>query len=195
MQIILSLIFLLVVIMGCFYTTVWVIMLFNGISYKEAIEVVQDYFRNDQEQSLENDSGFEYEISENVRAVLGDRRFEELIKLSYTAVEYPLLFFTTCSNLPTIGVSVQYNDENERIRLEKLITRVTEKYIMVHGYYKLTKIEWRIRRDLNIPYLQIQYAKNDRERKTLTILLESERQSFFVKNNAVIDESEEELYE
>lgn len=60
------------------------------------------------------------------------------------------------------------------------------------GYDTQILVDWKVRYDLNMPFLEIRYARTPDEKRILTIGLQNNRQIAVTRNSAVIDDTEDE---
>ena len=130
-----------------------------------------------------------------MKKVIGDKRHQQLVALSTTAISTPLFFAGVEGILPFIAVSLYYQNDNEKQILENLIVNVVKKYLQIYGYDTAVLVVWKERYDLNMPILQIRYARNEEERKTLAIGIRNRQQIISMQNSAVTDDTEDDLNE
>lgn len=97
--------------------------------------------------------------------------------------------------LPCIGISLYYLDDTEKRVLESIIVNIVKKYLQIYGYFTSVLVVWKERYDLNMPYLQIRYARNDEEKRILEIGIKNQRQIISMQNSVVEDDSEDDLNE
>lgn len=144
---------------------------------------------------FQNDLGFANAVWDNVRNVIGNGRFKRLERLSNTAITIPLLFFGMDASLPFIGICVYYTDDNEKMVLENVLKNLVQYYLRIHGYSPQVITTWKMRGDLNMPYLQIQYARDKNEQRNMAFTLQQIRENIVAQHSALIDDEEEEFDE
>ena len=118
-----------------------------------------------------------YDISDNMRHIIGDERYNRLRELGYTAIDYPLLCCGSEGESRYIAISVDnLLDKDEKERIESIVVhRVIKAYLANAGYSPLTYHVWRKREDLHIPFLQVFYAKDKEEEAILRNRMKSRR--------------------
>ena len=127
-----------------------------------------------------------------MKNVIGDKRFEQLLRLSQTSISTQLLYFNFDSGLPYIAISLYCNDENEKQVLQTVLTNLVKKYLNIYGYHDCVLVKWKNRYDLNMPYLEIRYARNSEERRILDINLQNDRKNIIDSNTDLIDDTDNE---
>ena len=93
----------------------------------------------------------------------------------------------------SIGISLYYLDDTEKRVLESIIVNIVKKYLQIYGYLRRFLLYGKERYDLNMPYLQIRYARNDEEKRILEIGIKNQRQIISMQNSVVEDDSEDDL--
>jgi hypothetical protein len=148
------------------------------------------------EYKLCNDVNLNNEISESVRNIIGDKRYEKLLKLNHLNLSTPLLSFGDGNGgLPFISISLFYADDNEKKRLENIITNIVQKYLMLYGWSTQVLVDWKTRQDLNMPSLCIKYARTAKEKKIMNIELQDKRKKIISQYAPVVDDTEDDLYD
>lgn len=183
------------VCMFAYYGVIKLIRIWTGCSSNEAVAKLQRFINGIPDYKFEADLGLQNEIWENVKKVIGDKRYQQLVALSTTAISTPMFFAGVEGTLPYIGVSLYYADDNEKRILENLIVNVARKYLQIYGYDTAILVEWRERYDLDMPFLQIRYARNDGERKALAIGIRNQRRVITMQNSTITDDTEDRLDE
>lgn len=174
-----------------FYGIVFFIMLWTGCSFEEAIEKIRVWLSREEKPTLEKDVNFFNDSWQTVRNIIGDERFNKLVKLSNTPIATPLLSFNYSSGLPYIAVCTYCTDE-EKIIIEALLKNLILNYLTFYGYYPKVLIDWKFREDLQIPYIMIRYAKNSEQRRIIDWCLEREKEKIVTQNSDIIDNTEDE---
>lgn len=195
LEIVLFIIICFAICMLAYYGVIKLIRTWTGCSSNEAVTRLQRFVNGIPNYRLEEDAGLQNEIWENVKKVIGDKRYQQLYALSTTAISTPLFFAGVEGILPFIAVSLYYQNDNEKRILENLIVNVVKKYLQIYGYDIDVLVVWKERYDLNMPILQIRYARNEEERKTLAIGIRNQQQIISMQNSAVTDDTEDDLNE
>ena len=97
--------------------------------------------------------------------------------------------------MPCFIISVVFENENEKQRIENNVMNVLKFYFGMYGYLEPYIVEWKFRDDLKIPYLQIGFATNKFQKKALKAYVERKQKALINTNAPLIDESEDNLYE
>ncbi len=187
----LYIIFAFLICIAVYYGVIKMIKMWSGCSDKEATAKLKRFINGTPNYKFEEDIGLQNEIWENVKKIIGEKRFQQLINLSTTAINTPLFFSGVEGILPFIGVAVYYTDNNEKQILENLIVNVARKYLHIYGYDTAVLVVWKERYDLMMPFLQIRYARNEEERKTLAIGIRNQRQIISIHNSSIKDDTED----
>lgn len=184
-----------VVCMLAYYGVIKIIRIWTGCSSSEAVMRLQKFVNGIPNYRFEEDAGLQNEIWENVKKIIGDKRYQQLVALSTTAISTPLFFAGVEGILPFVAVSLYYQDFNEKQILENLIVNCVKKYLQFYGYNTAVLVVWKERYDLNMPILQIRYARNEEERKILAIGMRNQQQIISMQNSVVTDDIEVDLNE
>jgi len=173
-----------------FYGIVFLLMLWTGCDFDEAIEKIRGFVNGKEKLSLEQDVNFFNDVWQTVRNVIGDERFNKLVQISNTPIVTPLLSFNYSSGLPYIAVSL-YCDDNEKKIIEVLLKNLISKYLNFYSYYPKILVDWKEREDLNMPFIMIRYATNAKQRRIIDWCLAREKQKIITENSDIIDDTED----
>lgn len=108
-------------------------MLWCGCNLNEAMAKVHNFINNEQGYAFNEDVGFAHDIWINIRNIVGEKRYNQLIDLSKTAILTPLMYFGEHCGLHYVAISVYCNDENEKQIIQNVISNVVKQYLQVHG--------------------------------------------------------------
>lgn len=176
---------------GIFYILCHLIKIWTGCNTNEAVAKIHNFMNGKINYQLSHDIDFEEEICESIQNIIGDNRFEKILRLNQLAISPPLLFFGDGnSGLPFIGVSVFYDNDNEKNMLANIITNIVRKYLHHYGWSTQVLTEWKTRPDLKMPYLYIRYARTAREHEIMKIELQNRRKKIISQHTPVFDETE-----
>lgn len=192
MELILLALGILIILICGYYASIHIIKLWTGCDNDEAASKIHSLINGKVQNGFDSDLSFFNEVWENVKNIIGERRFEELIMLSNTEINTPLLAFGSDSGLPCISVSTYYVDENEKKRLENVFRNIVRKYLHIYGFEPQILINWKTRYDLQMPYINIMYARSKSEKHIMDMLLKSTRKRIISRNAEVHDETEKE---
>lgn len=185
-----KLIIIFITIIGLYYATCHILKLLTGCDDEEAVAKIQRFFNGTAMYSFNNDYGFINNVSENIKNIIGEKRFEQLINLSKTAIYMPLIFFGENSGLPYVAISVYYKDENEKQVIENIMINLVIQYLKMYGYCNLTLVNWTERPDLKMPVLEIKYARTREEKRILDINLQNDRKNIIDLNTDITDDDD-----
>lgn len=175
---------------GGFYIVCHIVKLWTGCNTSEAISKLHNFINGKALYTFNNDIGFANAVWDNVKNIIGDSRFNQLLKLSQTAITTPLLSFGENSGLPYIAVSLYYSNDNEKQVIENILSNLVVTYLKMYGYGELILTDWKIRYDLNMPFLEIRYARTTEEQRILNFVLQSSQEQIISRNSDVVDDTE-----
>lgn len=191
MSVFLTIILLVAVFIGGYYLAIHIIKIWTGCDNNEATTKLHNFVNGKAQYKLYNDSTFSNEIWNNVRNIIGEKRFNQLVNLSNTMIGAPLLYFNDSVKIPSINVSLYFVDENEKQTLENILVNIVKKYLRMYGYSTDVFVQWLIRYDLNMPYIQINYARTAEEKEALRVCLHSYQKSILEQNSDLQDDTED----
>jgi len=180
-----------------YFLILGVVMLFTQCSVEKARKMIASWWQENTSGSQTND----YELSRNYNYIievnhlivdaLGEARYQELCKLNkYSPIIY---FLDNHDGLPTVQITLNCTDENERNRLEAMLEDKTEEYLS--NYQDSTNVGafsyWTQNRILHLPMLIIMYSRNDKERKMLAAKEQHRIRKSTARYSDVIDDTEE----
>lgn len=196
MELIVNVLLLFILCIAIFYMVCYGIKLWKGCNFEEAVTTLQNVVSGKAAYDFTTDAGFGDEIWLNVKNVIGERRFQRLVALSNTEITTPLLVCGKNSGLPFVAISVYYEDENEKMVLENVISSIVVRYLRICAFDTRICTEWKKREDLKMPYLEIRYARTPDEKRILSIMLTEKQKRITDMETDVIDETgEDEFYE
>ena len=191
MDIILSITAVLVVVIACFYVTCHIVKIWTGCDTNEAVKKIHNFMNGTANVDFTSDTGFTEEIWYNVKNIIGDVRFNQLVKLSNSNIGIPLLSFGYNSGLPYIAVSLYYADDSEKQRLESVLINVVKKYLHLSAYDTRLLVNWKRRYDLDMPFLEFRYAKNREQKAIMDYLQAGNCDEIITRNAEVLDDTED----
>ena len=146
-------------------------MLWTGSNKEEATKLIQSFILQNPPYHLANDSMVFGEMDNAVRCIVGDSRYEDLCILSQTV---QLITSGVASGLPYISVTVNYSDENEKIRLENILKNIVAKYLTIHDLPAKIRTAWMENQFVKMPVLHIYYAETEEQRKLLNAWMQAD---------------------
>lgn len=191
MTILLTIFILVAVFIGGYYLVIHIIKMWTGCDTNEATRKLQNFVNGKAHYNLSNDSTFVNDIWCNVQNIIGEKRFKQLVDISNTMIDTPLLYFNDNAKIPTINISLYITDDNEKQILENILVNVVKNYLRMYSYSTYVFVEWLVRYDLNMPYLQISYARTTEEKEALRVYLNSYQKNILDQNNDLQDDTEE----
>lgn len=192
MELLILLVILFVLAIGGYYGICHIIMLYSGCDFEGAVKKLNNLVNGKAVYTINNDPSFIVTIEDNVRNIIGEKRYAQLIQLSQAAIGAPLLTFGSCDGMSCVNICMYCKDENEKQVLETVLCNVVRTYLHNYGQCEKILAEWRIRDELKMPYLQIKYAVNKSELNALQTELYRNAQKIVMQNSAVTDDTDEE---
>lgn len=192
-NIIISLIVIGVLCVAAYYAVIHIIKLWSGCDAVEAATKLHNAINGTINYCFENDEGFWNEVWHIIRSVIGEHRFKQLVNILNIANSMNSL--PPCghhSGLPNVVFSLPYADEAEKHLLEKLLTELVRKYLKMYGHYSQVLVDWRERYDLQMPVLEIRYAKTKEQRRILDECLRYNVQNSILQNSNITDDTDDE---
>ena len=179
-----------------YYLLCYIISLWTGCSCCEAAEKIHSFINGNTFIPLSNNGDFQNEVWENIKNIIGEKRFQQHVNLSKTAISSPLLWFGVSNGIPFVSLSIFYVSDNEKLIIEHTITNIVLKYLKMYGYNDLIFVKWTSRYDLNMPVLQIKYTQTQEEQRRLNTEMQYEQQKITIPTQDIIDEeSDDDLNE
>ncbi|MGN0665743.1 MAG: hypothetical protein ACI4KF_04380 [Huintestinicola sp.] len=175
-----------------YYVVCRIIMMWCGCNLHTAMIKVHNFLNGEHEYAFNEDAGFADDVRTNIRNIIGDKRYNQLIDLSQTAILTPLMYFGDHCGLHYIAISVYYDNDNEKQIIQAVISNLTKQYLQVHGYTDDILIDWLFRDDLKMPVLRIKYAMTDDEKRIMAIMKQSKVHDVITINTNVIDTEDSE---
>lgn len=174
-----------------FYLVIHVIKQWTGCDNAEAEQKLHNFLNGRKLYSFNNDEGFKNDVWNNIRSIIGNKRFEQLCRLSHTMIDVPLLMFGYNSGLPYIAITVNYVDDSEKRIIESILNNLVKQYLQIYGHKTRVLIDWKTRYDLNMPYLEMRYATNKEENRIMDIVLQNEQRNIICQNSEISDDEDE----
>lgn len=175
--------------MALFYLIIHIIKQWTGCDNAEAEQKIHNFFNGRTHYSFNSDEGFINAVWDNISNIIGEKRFEQLRRLSQTGV--PLLAFGYNSGLPYIAITVNYADDSEQRIIESVMTNLVKRYLQIYGYNTRVITDWKTRYDLSFPYLEIRYATNKDEIRIMDIVFQNEQRNIIDLNRDITDDEDE----
>lgn len=174
-----------------YYLVIHIIKQWTGCDNAEAEQKLHNFLNGKKLYSFNNDVGFQNDVWYNIHNIIGDKRFEQLCRLSQTTIDFPLLMFGYNSGLPYIAIAVNYADDSEKQIIESVLTNLVKQYLTIYGYKTRVLTDWKTRYDLNMPCLEIRYATNKEEGRIMDIVFRNEQRNIIYQNSEITDDEDE----
>ena len=171
----------------CYYVVCRIIMLWCGCNMHTAMTKVHNFINGEKGYAFNEDFGFANDVWTNIKQIIGEKRFGQLVDLSQTAIYTPLMYFGEHCGLHYIALSVYYENENEKEIIKNVISNLVRQYLQVHGYTDEILSDWIYRDDLRMPVLRIKYAVSDNEKRVMLLTKQHQCQDIITINTDVID--------
>lgn len=195
MELVLWFFAIITVLIGGYFLIRYVVKLYTGCNNQQADKRIQRFFNGTASTSIVNDSMLIADIENTIKSVIGDNRYDKLIRLSSVQLNQPLLFFVTMGVVPYLVITVPYEDDNERAVLENAVCNVFIGYLKMYGYSERLIVEWGFRNDIKIPYLRLGYAMTAEQERAINSYLENKRDMLIGNYGDITDDSEDSLNE
>ncbi len=195
MYLILFLLLAVAAVFGGYYLLVHIIQLFTGCNKNEATLKIQRFFNGNTPTSIFNDYILISEIENAIKSIIGDVRYEKLIRLAQLPIHKPLLFFHTMGAVPYLIISAPYEDDNEKAVIEKSICDVFISYLKMYGNSNRLIVEWSYRNDIKMPYLRLGFSTNAEQKRAIDVYLKNKQETLISNYGDITDDSEGILYE
>lgn len=195
MYLIIFLLLAVAAVFGGYYLLVHIIQLFTGCNKNEATLKIQRFFNGNTPTSIFNDYILISEIENAIKSIIGDVRYEKLIRLAQLPIHKPLLFFHTMGAVPYLIISAPYEDDNEKAVIEKSICDVFISYLKMYGNSNRLIVEWSYRNDIKMPYLRLGFSTNAEQKRAIDVYLKNKQETLISNYGDITDDSEGILYE
>lgn len=176
---------LVAVIVGIFFVVRKLVMLWTGSTKEEATKQIQAFVSQKEVYHLASDQMLVTDIWNAVNDIIGDTRYEELCRLSRTSQLFKANF---ASGLPYVAITVNYENENEKQRLENILVGLVSKYLTIHGLYNGVLSDWKENSYVKMPALMIRYAETEEQLKILNACLQEETAKIIKKYQPLKDD-------
>lgn len=130
-------------------------------------------------------------LEEQVSEIVGDTQYSNLCRLAQSAINEPLISICHRLGMACIKVSVYYANDDEKQRLENLLTNILVVYLRMRHCDTRVFTDWTIRKDLAIPVLRLHFAITKEHQKNLNNAFANRSKKIIAKNTPVIDDTEE----
>lgn len=169
---------------------VGMIVLVTKCSAEDAQKMIVSFLEN-KDYVLSRDTNYIQSVNNVVMDILGQSKYEELCDLN--KYDMTLKIIDENNRLPCIHITLNYDDENEKKRLEAILERTTMQYLLNYkepAYIK-TLLEWSQNEILHLPMLIILYSRNEKEYKIIEEFEKSRIKKVSVKYDDILDDTEE----
>lgn len=177
-------------IIGAFFLVCEGIKHFEKCDDKTAREKVFSYIFGAQNKSF-NNAELEGILEGNISRIIGEQSYRWHCELAST-LDRKLIFFSEKGKLPYIEISVNYKDENEKQRLQSILTNKVKEYLEICGLSNDILVRWDKRTDIAFPMLKIEYAKTKEQKETLDRCLKIKQRNILAQYAPVTDDTEAE---
>lgn len=175
-----------------YYLVIHIIKRWTGCDNAEAEQKIHNFVNGKTLYSLASDERFIYEVWENIRKIIGDKRFEQLHQLSQTALGFPLLAFGQSGSLPYVTVTLNCVDDSEKRKIERVLCNLVKQFTQINSNSNNVRVltDWKTN-SLNMPFLEIRYATNKEENRTMDEVFKNMQQNILTQNSAITDDEDE----
>lgn len=185
LNLIFNLLCLAVLVACAFCVTRKLVMMWTGSTKEEATKKIQAFVSQKEVYHLSADQMLITDLWNVVRDTVGDLRYTEICKLARTSRMFETGF---ASGVPYIAVTVEYANENEKLRLENILKDVVSRYLLMHGLKHDVLSDWKENGYVKMPQLMIRYAETEEQLKVLNACLHEESAKTIKKNQSLEDD-------
>lgn len=185
------LLLIILAIIGIFFIAREIIKSHWECDDKEAEKIIFSFLFGGKNNSFDsNELG--RELENNISQIIGEESYSKHCNLANTLSNRGLIFFGEDGKLPYIEISVAYEDDNEKQRLESILTNRVKEYLEICGLSNDILAHWEERRDIALPMLKIEYARTKEQKDILDRCLNIKQRNILAQYTSVIDDTEEE---
>ena len=147
------------------------IRLFTGVTFKEARNKLYGFFKDGSDTKLEQNTLIYHDYEIMLSRILGETRFGNFIRLKERCFDtFPYGIYVN-NAVPMFYFTCIYNDDTEKdliaLNTKKLVTR----YLKLYGLPEICLVEWDTHKEMQCPMLNIFFARNEREKKSLKTMI------------------------
>lgn len=184
MKIIIDLIIFLVITIISLEIVIFIIRLVTGVSKEQALDMVHGFFTQTEPYHIFSDGWLIYELNEIILNVIGETRYDELVKLTNNQV----IINGYGSGLPYIGIVIFFQDDNEKMRIQHIIVNKIKQYLEIHGLCIDVVVDWKFNNDLKVPVLMIRFAESEEENIVLKRTIKTQKRQIINKHMPLEDD-------
>lgn len=173
-----------------YFLLIGIIMLYTESSIEDARKMISSCLLKNG-YKLSRDLNYIQVINKIIKDILGESRYEELCNLNtYSSI---IQFCDSHDGLPSVKITLNCNEENEKKRLETILDGMTKQYLQNYGDLANVKLllNWSQNETLKLPMLNIIYSRNEKERKMLDAFKQSQIGKISAKYGEVLDDTED----
>ena len=188
----LSMIFMLPIV--SYYCTIHVIKLWMGCDNNEAADIIYQFVHGRRKPSVGTDEMFYKELWSNVRNIVGDKTYSAICKYYETAISIgtePVLVVNEDGQVPTICITLLYDDETQKLVLQNVLDGTVKKYLRLYGHEGITRCRWQERPDLPMHQLIIEFAKTEKQTEIIKQELLDDVRIAISSHNDIKDDTED----
>lgn len=127
-----------------------------------------------------------------VRNVIGEKRFKDLVELEKNMNVRFLGYGIPRNELPYIYLSVNCENDDEKILIENILVNYFRRQLLSRGYNPYVICTWLNNYEMKISTLKIQYAVTNMDNLRIEAYKKIQAKDIWDKNEDIIDDTEEE---
>ena len=185
LSVVINLLCIAVVVVIAFFIVRKLVMLWTGSTKEEATKQIQAFVSQKESYHIATDQMLITDLWNAVNDIIGDTRYEEICRLSRTSQMFETSY---ASGLPYVAITVAYADENEKMRIEHVLSDIVSKYLSIHGMCNGVLSDWKENGKVKMPTLMIRYAETEEQLKILNAYLHEETTKTIKKNQPLKDD-------
>ena len=161
-----------------------IVMTVCKCSFSDARTIIAGWFKGTREYEISRDMNYKRDVNTACEDVLGSERYKKLKDLDkYTST----LYFIESSGYPSVYITLNPSDDNEKIQLQNILEENTRFYLCNYEKEGMDLIsEWGQNEILRLPMLIIGYSRNQKEAEAIRRKKESEAEKIIISENTDI---------
>lgn len=167
---------------------IFIIIAIKNCNYNDAKKILVGFLKSSHDYELSADRNYYFSLCHTIKEIIGDSRYEELVKLDSFI---PLIqFFDTHAGVPSVEITLNFSDENEKLQIETILVSLTKQYLVNYGEPsgQEVAISWKKNLQVGFPTLVIFYARNALELKSIKKMKQEEVKNIITSNTDIVDE-------
>ena len=186
----------------CVFLSTVMIVATVAFVYGVVVRIIMNFFKCDKEDAesyiaafltggwkydVSQDPLFLLEVEDIAKIVLGDVKYEELVKLA----KHTPLIWGSSDGFSCICIMLPNLDNDEMRRAEALLSRALERFLMQHNRFPKILVDWKEHPTLKMKYIMLRYARTVYEHQFIKNCIRQNTEDSMRKFQPVVDEEVE----